>query len=870
MRFLPLDRMLDRVNLAKENSDSEFFRNLLLAGEFLVKLVATGMTASIKEEPERYRYRLLYTLVRANGIGDWDQMINETLIGPTSQYICDEAHKEYEELTTKVTADSWQYKALEELHLCLKDMKLTEEKLPRKIEGRKWFSLFALLRNKTRGHGAELSQVHSRIANHLEQSLSLWYENFSLFERPWAHLHQNVSGKYRVTPLSHDVSKFDPLKKSIGSPKLVDGIYVYFDRPVFVEILQSDADATDFWIANGNLRKSTFELLSYITGDRKDVDASPYLTPTGALPKSETQGLPELDLIGESFTNLPPLPPDYVKRSQLEQELCKVITVVDQYPIITLVGRGGIGKTYLALRVLHSLANEGGFGAMFWFSARDIDLSVHGPKPVKPHILTKRDIARQYASLVKPEGGDSKSFDSIAYFQESLTNSQYPLAGSRIIFVFDNFETVENPVELFAWIDTYIRLPNKALITTRHREFKADYPVEVLGMLREEFDFLVGTTARRLGVHNLLTRQYQDNLYSESEGHPYVAKILLGEIAKARKLTKIDRILADREHILEALFERTYANLSSTARRVFLTMCNWRSPMIVQLALEAVLLRPINERMDVQKAIDELVQSSFIETSTLETEETTFLHVPLVAKLFGVRKLRVSPIRSAIEADSQLLQVFGATSTSAVQKGVTPRIQALFRFIEETLSKEEKSLDEWISIIEFVARKHQPAWLEIVKLYDLYAPANEWKKTEQALRKYLEYNPNNISVWHQLAHLYEKHGDEQAQINTLVSMCLEPNVPYPVLSDVANILNRMFKRHPSPLDSNEKRYIVRQLADLMQNRQDEADADDCSRLAWLFLHLRDEQKAQEVAERGLSIEPTNDHCLNILQRIRIG
>jgi hypothetical protein len=37
------------------------------------------------------------------------------------------------------------------------------------------------------------------------------------------------------------------------------------------------------------------------------------------------------------------------------------------------------------------------------------------------------------------------------------------------LFVFDNFETVVSPGEAFAWIDTYIRSPNKALITTRIR-----------------------------------------------------------------------------------------------------------------------------------------------------------------------------------------------------------------------------------------------------------------------------------------------------------------------------------------------------------------------------------------------------------------
>jgi hypothetical protein len=81
-----------------------------------------------------------------------------------------------------------------------------------------------------------------------------------------------------------------------------------------------------------------------------------------------------------------------------------------------------------------------------------------------------------------------------------------------------------------------------------------------------------------------------------------VIKILLGEVAKAGELVKVERIVADSDEILKALFERTYSGLSPVAKRVFLTLCNWRS-LVPQIALEAVLLRPSNEKMDVLSAL---------------------------------------------------------------------------------------------------------------------------------------------------------------------------------------------------------------------------------------------------------------------------
>ena len=99
--------------------------------------------------------------------------------------------------------------------------------------------------------------------------------------------------------------------------------------------------------------------------------------------------------------------------------------------------------------------------------------------------------------------------------------------------MFDNFETTHSPLEMFNWIDSFIRLPNKALITTRLRDFKGDYPVDVRGMDEDEARKLVDQTVVRLGIQNIVTDSYAEKLIAQSEGHPYVIKILLGEVAKA-------------------------------------------------------------------------------------------------------------------------------------------------------------------------------------------------------------------------------------------------------------------------------------------------------------------------------------------------
>ncbi len=195
-----------------------------------------------------------------------------------------------------------------------------------------------------------------------------------------------------------------------------------------------------------------------------------------------------------------------------------------------------------------------------------------------------------------------------------------------------------------------IRLPNKALITTRFREFKADYPVEVGGMTEDEFRVLVDATARQLGLAGSLFDAYAKELYEESDGHPYVAKILLGEAAIQGGRRKVKRVLAAKEDVLDALFVRTFELLPPGGQRVFLTLCNWRSH-IPRLAIEAALIRPSNDRIDVTEALDILQRSSLVQTSVSPHGEE-WLSVPLAAHLFGQRKLRVSPMKTAIDTDT--------------------------------------------------------------------------------------------------------------------------------------------------------------------------------------------------------------------------
>jgi hypothetical protein len=858
MYFIPIDKMQERVGVAREDSDTSLFLNLLYLGEMLTKIVTAGLIAAIDDDRHRQRYRFAYGLVRADGLGDWSVAIDDILIGPAAQLLQPAAQDEQKELTQRCGPSTWQFEAITLLHRCLKLIEPTYDDLPARIEGRRWFAIFATLRNKTRGHGAPPSDVCRSICPDLEKSIQMVIDNFNLFKRPWAYLYQNLSGKYRVTKLTTDVTPFDSLKSARPAMSLPDGVYVYFDRLVRVDLIQSTVEAIDFFFPNGSFRDKCFELLSYITGDKAEGDSGNYMTPATELPGSETQGIGALDLQGMCFGNLPPAQDGYISRLVLESELYSAL-MNERHPIVTLVGRGGIGKTWLALSVLHKVAQQERFAAILWFSARDIDLLSEGPKIVTPHVLTQNDIAKELVRLMDPAEALDKVFKPIDYLAHSLSKSPV----GPLLFVFDNFETVRSPIELFTWLDTYIRLPNKILITTRFREFKADYPIEVMGMTEQESDELISSTADVLGIRSLLTDSYRHELYQESDGHPYVLKILLGEVAKAGRLVTVERIVASKDEILFALFERTYSRLPPVSKRVFLTLCNWRST-VPQLAVEAVLLRPSNEKMDVSGAIDQLSRSSFIEITASERDNESFITVPLVAAIFGKRKLAASPMKTAVEADTQILHAFGAAQSGDTRLGVAPRIAKLFRHVAERVGQHREELDEYLPMLEFIARKYPPAWLLLASLHEeLGTTEPSAENVKRAIRRFLESSPNDADkqkAWNRLAEVCRQTSDWSGEAHALVEMCELSDVPFSTISLTANRLNSLFYFQHLVLDTDEKQIVVQRLVTAMELRISEADATDCSRLAWLCKGLHDDDRAKQYTQLGLSLEPYNEYC----------
>ncbi|MDR2929890.1 MAG: hypothetical protein LBV06_03160 [Propionibacteriaceae bacterium] len=857
MAFRLLEPVVQRLVVAEsgDRDPASLFMEGMFLAECTLKAAVAGIVAGIHDDPDRYRYRYEHKLVRATGIGDWSRTVQQVASGPAYGLLADPFQAAVNTLTRSLpTADKvWQCVAVEKLVATLRVVK-PEVSVSARISAQQWLVDLATLRNRTRGHGALTQSKAELMWPTLKESVRAFVEGFPLFQSEWAYLHRNNSGKYKVVPVSDSASSLDYLKSSTDFT-FTDGIYVATDdgRPMVVSLILSDSDLTDFWFANGNYndKDETAEWFSYASDNAVRHTAVAWSALPTALPGSHTEGKTLLDVQGQVFGNLPPSPEGYVDRPSLESELRGRLGASDWHRVVTLVGAGGSGKTTLTLAVLHGLAQNGPYETMLWFSSRDVDLTERGPISVVPKVLTLKEISLTLWSLMHGEA-PPKQFDKEEFLARQLQASEL----GACLFIFDNFETIEQPVAVYDWLNAHIGAKNKILITTRLRSFKGDYPVEVAGMTRSEFGLLVDTVSERLGIVGRLSSSQVDDLFAKSDGHPYITKLILGHIAVAGTQQGLGRIIARREDVLDALFERSFKQVTPLAQCAFLTLCGWRS-VVPRLAIEAVLIHSVrpDEMPDTSAAVDQLANYSLIELISGQ-DDSVFVRVPNIARLFGQKKLEVNPSQALIRENIDLLQLFGAMHESEVARGYQPRLNKFLSSLDDRINTPE-DLAKWSPTVETIARSLPDAWL---KLADWEEAQGSPEKGLEASSRFLEALPQSKRGWKRYLRAAESAGDIRAQAQALISYSrLRHEALWDVFGNV-NRLNGLFQDLRVLMEREEREALYSSMLVLFDNiNMSEMNPTQLSLLAWLAIHAGKKGSARKYVAFLQKIDPENKH-----------
>lgn len=875
---LLFDGIRRRVEQDRQDGDIAYLSSLASMFEYVLKIVVAGIIASLDDHPERYRYSLEHKLVRADSLGDWIFALDAALTGRASEAVTRDARLVTKDLTERVDSRDWRYSSVSNIHSALSAIGASPPRIGARVALRESFTLGVQLRNRL-AHGAVTTTQCNAACPAIRESVTTIVDRMELFRLPWVHLHRNLSGKYRVSGLLNDASPFDFLKSS-HNEALPDGVYYGLGRtreavrPVHVPMIFREPSGRDFVLPNGNHRNNRFESLSYVTNEVYGQDGTNWSRPPDRLPPSETEGSRALDVQGHVLGNVPELPYGYVRRADLEDQLHAELSKTYQHEIVSLTGPGGIGKTSIAIAALEAMRSESGpFDHHLWISARDIDLLDSGPKPVSQKVADQDDISRAAAALLEPVDRNSEGFNAKDFFEEVLGTKREGV----VLVILDNFETVRQPADVFNWIDAHVRTPNKVLITTRTRDFVGDYGIRVSGMEESEAQQLIVQHAKRLDIEDDLTQEYKDELVRESDGHPYVIKILLGEHTKTGQFGKPERIVANADQILEALFRRTFGALTPAAQRVFLLLCSWRV-VVPRVAVEAVVLRPGTQRIDVSDALEQLERYSLVETIESEKDQSLFLAVPLAATQFGQRELKGSRYEVSVHKDRELLMDFRPGKRTDVEHGVFPRIKNFVQAVAERAGNDSEAWSKNVAVLECLARACPLTYPLLARLVYEIRGSDGLETAQRYMRNYLQDGhvplPERRAAWQKLATLYRESGYFLEELKALSEAALLSSEDHDALSEIANKLNICIShaRRFSPGDwemSGEEtvQSVLPKMITAIEGSLGHLSATDCSRLAWLHVHLRESARAYEIARLGIQRDPDNQHCRNLVTKL---
>ena len=855
--------VVSRVNCAGPDSSADTFLLTSYVVESLIKTIAITICAPIRRTASDVVYRYEYELVRGNGLGTWEQTIAACTTQSHAGYVDSEVQPLLLWLTKRRTKaeDQWARDTATHCASILKLLGLPDVDVPRKLTIRFVFGQLVRIRNKTKAHGAVGEEFFNAANTHYLSATRLLLEHCPAFKWDWFFLAARVGrGDVKAVHLQGTSPKHVLAAESEALRPETEGIHFQTNKGGRLfncgALLETGWECRSFYLANGSLTETgSAEFIDYSDGSLVQRDMSRFLAPPAPLPRSATEGGAVLDIFSNVFGNLPPPPEGYVERPALQTELRTRLEDTN-HPILTLHGRGGIGKTSLALYVAHQLADSdpAQFDQILWLSARDLELKPSGSSEVRRAIPNLDSVCKLLSDFLDIE----PTIESLA----QLLQDPSAVATNGMLWIFDNFETLDDPQGIHKFLDTHTHIPNKILMTSRERAFKGDFPIEVGGMEFPEAKELLKQEAITLGIDSIVTDAVINDIYEYTDGHAYVMRVLLGEIAKDRRWVPLRSLVPRRGDLLDAVFERSFNKLSPGAHWVFLTISSWRS-VLSELALLVVIgMRDF----DVEEALDECVRLSLINRRELSDGQTCYF-APELARIFAKKKLDGDPDRLLINEDLQVLRQFGPISVGEI--GGLGIDQLVEHFVTQTLEKATRSKDpdanKADSVLVRVAEMWPRAWLAVAQLRKECGHTDE--DVSYALRRAVEERPYEKEAWLARANHASEIGDDTTRMASLVSAVETDPGDVELIREAAFQLCKYVDEHKSEIPPARRGVYLASVRSHMEKGAEKLDPTGLSRLAWLFLLEGDELSGWKYANMGLGKDATNVHCLRIVGRL---
>ncbi|HHN8350392.1 TPA: NB-ARC domain-containing protein [Morganella morganii] len=164
------------------------------------------------------------------------------------------------------------------------------------------------------------------------------------------------------------------------------------------------------------------------------------------------------------------------------------------FPVISIVGEGGVGKTALALKVAYEILEDKNnpFDALVWVSSKTTQITANEIKDIKNAINDSMGIINEISSQIIGVSNSANNFEEIIEY----------LSTFKIILFIDNLETIlDDNIRNFVGS---LPLGSKIIITSRIGLGAFEYPVKLQGIDESYASQLMRILAKIRGVDYLI------------------------------------------------------------------------------------------------------------------------------------------------------------------------------------------------------------------------------------------------------------------------------------------------------------------------------------------------------------------------------
>ncbi len=371
---------------------------------------------------------------------------------------------------------------------------------------------------------------------------------------------------------------------------------VCHSRPLETEDLPNLIDFSDRLLAN----KSFFEFPA-VRNARNRLSQEPSFVLTLQIPNFWVERsrihnnlpIPEFDDTG------------FVGRQTDRQHVIRLLR--SHYPIVTIVGEGGVGKTALALRCLYDIIDDGqsGYDAIIWVSLKTSLLTISGVRNITGAITSTlglfSEVARNFGSTLDPEKNTEQEFiNEIAEY----------LSLYKIIIAIDNLETISTgPLR-----ELLLKVPaqSKILLTSRVGigEFEARYPLQ--GLEERAAVSLFRTYSKILAVQAVIKFDNGSiiGFCRRLFFNPLLIKWFVASVARGSEPESLMRkggsTFAD---ALSFCFQNLFDKFANSERSVIACLASARKPLT---SAELHFLMPNVHGLEIEVALSSLHNSSIV------------------------------------------------------------------------------------------------------------------------------------------------------------------------------------------------------------------------------------------------------------------